>query len=148
MPVHLVAVYLLLHLSSRCLLRFEYQHPHPILCTALGTDKKWPWSHFHISYQRSKIRRQNMDQILVCKKIEFKNRSFQKMSITINVPLKWYSCMKKKFWIIFDVENWLWKSKIGTFRQLISEFWYEIDLRVILYQWPNLGLRLDVEWSS
>ena len=29
----------------------------------------------------------------------------------------------RKFRIIFDVENWLWKSEIGTFGQLISEFW-------------------------
>ena len=26
--------------STRCLLRFEYQLPHPILCTTLATDKK------------------------------------------------------------------------------------------------------------
>ena len=37
--------------------------------------------------------------------------------------------------MIFDIENWLWKWEIGTFGQLISEF----------YQWPKLGLGLDVE---
>ena len=60
----------------------------------------------------------------------FKNWSFQKMSMTRNVPLNWYSSMKKKLRkirIIFDIENWLWKSKIGNFRSLDLE-------RVLLYQ--------------
>jgi hypothetical protein len=38
----------------------------------------------------------------------FKNRSYQKMPITTNVPLNWYSSIKKKFRkirIIFDIEN-------------------------------------------
>ena len=39
----------------RWLLRFEFQLPHPILNPALATDKKWPWSQFHISYQNSEI---------------------------------------------------------------------------------------------
>ena len=49
----------------------------------------------------------------------FKNWSFQKMPITIYVPLNWYSSMKKKFRkirIIFDIENWLWKSEIRIFQ--------------------------------
>ena len=49
----------------------------------------------------------------------FKNWSFQKMSITIKMPLNWYSSMKKKFRkirIIFDIENWLWKSEIRIFQ--------------------------------
>ena len=29
-----------LHSFTRCLLRFEYQLPHPILCSTLATDKK------------------------------------------------------------------------------------------------------------
>ena len=40
------------------------------------------------------------------------------------MPLKWYSSMKKKFGkirIIFDIENWLWKSEIGTFWSLDLE---------------------------
>ena len=35
--------------------------------------------------------------------------------------LKWYSSMKKKIRkirMIFDIENWLWKSNFGTFWQL------------------------------
>ena len=43
---------------------------------------------------------------------------FQKMTITKNLLLNWYSSMKKKIrkiQIIFDVENWLWKSDLGTF---------------------------------
>ena len=38
----------------------------------------------------------------------FRKYSFQKMSTTKSVPLKWYSCMKsvfKKIGIIFDIEN-------------------------------------------
>ena len=53
----------------------------------------------------------------------------------------------RKIQIIFDIENWLWKSEISTFGQLISEFGkrYEIDLRVIFYQWPKLGLDVEAE---
>ena len=43
------------------------------------------------------------------------------MSITKNVLLNWYSSMKKKMrkiWMIFDIENWLWKSNFVTFWQL------------------------------
>ena len=38
----------------------------------------------------------------------FKNQSYQKMPITKNVPLNWYSSMKiflRKIWIIFDIEK-------------------------------------------
>ena len=38
--------------------------------------------------------------------------------ITKNVVLNWYSSVKKKFRkirMIFDIENWLWKSDLGTF---------------------------------
>ena len=52
----------------------------------------------------------------------FKNWSFQKMSITKSVPLKSYSSMKiffRKIWIIFDIENWLWKSEFCHFWQLL-----------------------------
>ena len=48
------------------------------------------------------------------------------MSITKNMPLDWYSSMKKKLRkirIIFDVENWLWKSEIVIFRLLDLELW-------------------------
>ena len=46
------------------------------------------------------------------------------MSTTKNMPLNWYSSMKKKFRklrIIFDIENWLWKSEIGIFWSLDLE---------------------------
>ena len=59
----------------------------------------------------------------------FKNWSFQKMSITKNVPLKWYSSMKFFFWqirIIFDLENWLWKSEFWHFRQLLLNWPQEL----------------------
>ena len=50
----------------------------------------------------------------------FKKLFYQKMSLTKNVLLNWYSSMKKKrkIWMIFDIENWLWKSNFGTFWQL------------------------------
>jgi len=49
----------------------------------------------------------------------FKKWIFQKMSITTKMPLNWYSSMKKKIReirIIFDIENWLWKSEIRIFQ--------------------------------
>ena len=102
------------YLPTRCLLKFEYQLPHPILRTTLATDKKWPLSHSHISYQNSEISWPKMGLILVNK------CQFQK-----KVLLKWYSSMKKpfrKFWIIFYIETWLWKSEIGTFDWLNGHF--------------------------
>ena len=55
------------YIPIRCLLRFEYQLPHPILCTTLATDKKLPLSHFHISYQNSEISQQKKGLILANK---------------------------------------------------------------------------------
>ena len=60
----------------------------------------------------------------------FRNWSFQKMSVTKNVPLKWYSSMKKrirKIPIISDIENWLWKSEMSEF----CNFWQ------LLLNWPQ-----------
>ena len=37
-----------IYIENRWLLRFEYQLPHPILYTTLATDKKWPFSQFHL----------------------------------------------------------------------------------------------------
>ena len=40
------------------------------------------------------------------------------MYFTKNVVLNWYSSVKKKIRkirMIFDIENWLWKSDLGTF---------------------------------
>ena len=62
------------------------------------------------------IVRQKLGVILVIK--WFKNWSQQKMLFTKKVRLNWYSS-KIFFFIkirmIFDIENSLWKSKIGTF---------------------------------
>ena len=47
------------------------------------------------------------------------------MSVAKNVLLNWYSSMKKKLRtvpMIFDIENWLWKSNFGTFWQLANNF--------------------------
>ena len=40
---------------TRWLLRFEFQLPHLILSPAMATEKNWPLSQFHISYQNSEI---------------------------------------------------------------------------------------------
>ena len=47
-------IFMVCILYTRCLLRFEYQLPHLILCTTLATDKNDP-CHFNISYQNSEI---------------------------------------------------------------------------------------------
>ena len=47
------------------------------------------------TYQNSKISWQKMCSILVIK--GFKNWSFQQMSLTKNMPLNWYSSMKKNW---------------------------------------------------
>ena len=62
------------------------------------------------------------------------------MSITKNMPLNWYSSMKKKLRkirIIFDVENWLWKSEIVIFPSL------DLERRLI---WQKKFLSLSVSW--
>ena len=62
--------------------------------------------------------RQKFGLILVIKWL--KNWFYQKMPITKNVPLNLYSSMKKKLRrirMIFDIENWLWKSIFLTLRQ-------------------------------
>ena len=59
---------------------------------------------------------QKLGVILVIK--WFKNWSQQKMLFTKKVRLNWYSSMNFffiKIRMIFDIENSLWKSKIGTF---------------------------------
>jgi hypothetical protein len=43
------------------------------------------------------------------------------MILSKNVLLNWYSSMEKKLRkirMIFDIENWLWKSNFGIFLQL------------------------------
>ena len=46
----------------------------------------------------------------------------------------------RKFRIIFDIENWILVRWFLSFDKR-----YEIDLRIIFYPWPKLGLGLDVE---
>ena len=46
-----------------------------------------------------------------------------------NVLINWHSAMKKKLRkirMIFDKENWLWKSDIGTFWQFPAKPIYKI----------------------
>ena len=48
-----------------------------------------------------------------------RKQSFQKMTITKHLLLNWYSSIKKKSerfeWFLTTLENWLWKSDLGTF---------------------------------
>ena len=51
--------------------------------------------------------------------------SYEKVILTKNVRLTYYSSMKKKIRkvrMIFDIENSLWKSKIGTFWQTVTRW--------------------------
>jgi hypothetical protein len=81
-------------------------------------------------------------------KNNWKNWSFQKMSITKNVPLNWISSMNFFFWklqFLKHVKQFL--LKLCPF--FVSWFWsfgkkYENDLRVIFDQWPKLSLGLDM----
>ena len=53
------------------------------------------------------------------------------------MPLKWYSSMKKfyrKIRIIFDIENWLWKSAFCNFWQLLLN-WPTARLKNFLRGW-------------
>ena len=91
-----------------------------------------------------------LHQVTVCQKLGvilvikwFKNWSQQKVLFTKKVRLNWYSSMKlffRKFRMIFDIENPLWKSKIGTFDELSpdgdSKSGNFISLQLILGQKP------------
>ena len=64
---------------------------------------------------------------------------YQKMAITKNVLLNWYSSMKKKIRkisMIFHLESWLWKANFGTFWHLPTT-----PIRKICkIQWFPLGM--------
>ena len=65
------------------------------------------------------------------------------------MPLKWYTSMKKngKIRIIFDIENWLWKSEIGTFQSLDLECMliYQKTFRGKSIIYHSIKLPFDVE---
>ena len=106
-------------LYIRYLSRFFDCWAHETTYAYIGNKHFFTKACHHQTYQNSKISWQKMCSILLIK--GFKNRSYQKMPIKTNVPLNWYSSMKKKFrkiQIIFDIENWLWKSNFGTFWHL------------------------------
>ena len=74
-----------------------------------------------------------LHQVRVCQKLGvisarkwFKNWSQLKMVLTKKVCLNWYSSMIslcfRKIWMIFDIENSLWKSKIVTFWQTVTKW--------------------------
>jgi hypothetical protein len=74
--------------------------------------------------------------VMVCQKLGmilvikwFKNCSYQEIIFTKNVPINNYSSMKKKIRkirTIFDIENSLWKSKIGTFWPTVTGWRHKI----------------------
>ena len=75
------------------------------------------------------------------------------MSITKTMPLNWYSSMKKncKIWIIFDMENWLWKSEIGIFRSFDLErmlIWRKILFMKKCYSSLNKATIWCASWSK
>ena len=112
------------HIYLRYLSNFFDRWAHETTYAYIGNKHFFTKSCHRQTYQNSKISWQKMCLILLIK--GFKNWSFQKMPITIYVPLNWYSSMEKKFRkirIIFDIEKSLWKSEIGIFCQLILEFW-------------------------
>ena len=61
----------------------------------------------------------------------------QNISRTKNVLRNWYSSMKKKLRKIpmnFDIENWLWKSNLGTFWHLLNNFVWVYWLNAKIFQ--------------
>ena len=136
------------YISTRWLLRFEFQLPHPILSPALATVKKWPLSQFHISYQNSEI---SWPKVPIS---DFQSQF--SMSKIIRNFLKKKFIEEYHFRGTFFVIDIFFKSifkalyllKLGPF--FVSWFpsfgkRYGNDLRVIFYQWPKLCIGLDVE---
>ena len=138
-----------MHLLSRWLLSFEFQLPHPILSPALATDKKWPLSQFHISYQNSEI---SWPKVLIS---DFQSQF--SMSKIIRNFLIFFFIEEYQFRGTFFVIDIFWKLpflrhfflvKLGQF--FVSWFQsfgkrYENDLRVIFDHWSKLNLGFDVE---
>ena len=81
-------------LLIRYLSRFFDCWAHETMYAYIGNKHFFTKSYDHQNYQNSKISWQKMCSILLIK--GFKNRSYQKMPIKTNVPLNWYSSMKKK----------------------------------------------------
>ena len=123
---------------NRWLLRFEFQLPHPILSPALATDKKWPLSQFHISYQNSEI---SWPKVPISDFQSQLSETFLKVFSLKNITLRAHFLKNSIF-------KALYLLKLGPF--FVSWFpsfgkRYGNDLRVIFYQWPKLCIGLDVE---
>ena len=127
----------------------EFQVAHPILMTTLATDQKWPLSHFHISYQNSKISWQKMGTILVKSALNaLKIKVFKKKNFIEEIQFSGTFFVIDIFWklqFLKHLKHFL--LKLCPF--FVSWFWsfvkrYEFDLRVIFDQWPKLHLGLDV----
>ena len=78
----------------------------------------------------------------------FRNKSCSILKLSKNVVLKWYSSVKKKFRkirMIFDIENWLWKSDSGT---LWQPMWTSVKVKskkifIVYWFFPQNLLRVD-----
>ena len=135
-------------MNIRWLLKFEFQLPHPIISPALATDKKWPFSQFHISYQNSEISWPKVpisdfqSQFSMSKII----RNFPKKNFIEEYHFRGTLFVTDIFWKLQFLKHFL--LKLCPF--FVSWFWsfvkrYEFDLRVIFDQWPKLSLGLDVQ---
>ena len=69
-----------------------------------------------VKWPKIAVKKANFLEILGTKVVQF--WSYTKSEKTKNVPLNCYFSTKiffRKIRVIFDVENWLWKSDFGTF---------------------------------
>ena len=99
--------------------------------------------------------------MIVCQKLDviLESKVVQKLSLEKNVFNKQWSPrfifldknFFEKIWLIFDIQNWLWKYNFGTFwqnviihRMFLKIFpWYHVD------SWPrSLLLRTHHLWNS
>jgi hypothetical protein len=78
-----------------------------------GTDHNNGIDFFNKTCQMAKNSCQKKPEILGTKVVQF--WCYTKLTKTKNVLLHWYYLTKKNIQMIFDVENWLWKSDFGTF---------------------------------
>ena len=113
--------------------------------TTLTTDQKWTLSHFHISYQNSKISWQKMSTILVKSTSNaLKIEVFQKKSFIEEIHFSCTFFVIDMFWklqFLKHLKHFL--LKLCPF--FVSWFWSFVNLsRVIFDQSPKLDLGFDV----
>ena len=137
-------------------LRLEFQVAHQILWSALATDQKWPFNHFHTSCQNSKFSWQEIGMILV-------NKVLQKLKVSKNVNNK-----KRTSKLIFfnekrwkDLDNfWCRKLTLNIRNWHFSTSWFRtyVDLPkymvksnifpILRRPWPSIQVRIAWRWKS